>query len=443
MFQGFLAVLGLWLAAAGGESEEFRRQRDDNWHQWRGPLANGVAPHGDPPVAWSSQTNIRWRAEIPGGGTATPIVWADQVFVLTAVRTDRTLDPAPEFPPPPPGSPQTVPPIHYYRFLVICLDRATGRVRWQQVAAEVVPHEGHHRDHGYASASPSTDGRNLYVSFGSRGIYCYDLQGHLRWSRDLGKMHTRYGYGEGTSPVLHGGRLVVNWDQEDESFLFTLDAQTGETVWQVPRDEVTSWATPLVVDHQGVTQVITNATQRVRGYDLADGKLLWQCGGQTVNVIPSPVALDGVVFCMSGYRGSTACALPLSARGDLTGSDRILWRYDRDTPYVPSPLLYGKRIYFTKSNNAVLSCLDAGTGEPLLKAERLPNLSNIYASPVGAADRIYLVGRDGTALVIKNQPRLEVLATNRLDEPIDASPAVVGRQLFLRGKSRLYCIEAN
>ena len=330
-----------------GQAETSAAPRDRNWHQWRGPLATGVAPFGDPPVTWDNASHIRWKVEILSAGTASPIVWGDHVFVLTAVKTARTLDPPPKFPAPPPGSPQTTPPIAYYQFLVICLERATGRVRWQRVATEVVPHEGHHADHGYASASPTTDGEQLYVSFGSRGIYCYDLNGDLRWKRDLGRMRTRYGYGEATSPVVHGDCLIVNWDHEEDSCLFVLDKRTGETRWKVAREEVTSWATPLVVEHKGVTQVIANATKRSRSYDLASGRLLWECGGQTVNVIPSPVVAGGTVVCMSGFRGSTACALPLDARGDLTGSDRIVWRYDRDTPYVPSPLLYGDSLYFT------------------------------------------------------------------------------------------------
>lgn len=438
-----VAVLLLASWPAIGRAAESAAQRDKQWHQWRGPWASGVAPFGDPPVTWDRTTHVRWKVEIPGAGTASPIVWGDQVFVLTAVETGRRLDPPPKFPAPPPGSPQTTPPIAYYQFLVLGLERATGRVLWQRVATELVPHEGHHRDHGYASASPTTDGEQLYVSFGSRGIYCYSLGGDLRWKRDLGQMRTRYGYGEGTSPVVHGDCVVINWDQEENSCLFVLDKRTGETRWQVARDDVTSWATPLVVEHQGLVQVITSATKRARSYDLANGQLLWECGGQTVNAIPSPVAVGGHAICMSGFRGSAAYSLPLDARGDLTGSDRITWHYDRDTPYVPSPLLYGDWLYFTKVNSAILTCLDAKTGKVQLAAERLPGLSSIYSSPVGAAGRVYLTGRDGTTLVIKHSPRLEILATNRLEEPVDASPAIVDRQLFIRGAKHLYCFENN
>ena len=232
----------------------------------------------------------------------------------------------------------------------------------------------------------------------------------------------------------------MNWDQEAGSFIVALDARTGQTRWKMDRDEPTSWATPLVVDYHRRTQVIVNATRRVRSYDLATGQVIWQCGGQTVNAIPSPVARDGIVYCMSGYKGSLACAIPLDATGDLTDSDKILWRHERGTPYVPSPLLAGDLLYFTESNNPILTCLDIRTGKVLSDRQRIPNLKNIYASPVGARDRIYFTGRDGTTVVIRRSDKLEVLAVNRLDDPIDASPVVVGKQLFLRGENTLYCI---
>ena len=424
-------------------ADDFASRREYNWHQWRGPLANGVAPHGDPPVRWDDNTNVQWKVEIPGEGSSTPVVWGDQVFVSAAIKTDRTVD---SLPPPaaePPGGYKTPRPTDYYRFVVISLDRKTGRVLWQRTANEEVPHEGRHQTNSYASASPTTDGRYVYASFGSRGICCFDVEGNLRWTRDLGDMVTRFGWGEGTSPVLHGSRLAVNWDHEGDSFLAVLNAETGETAWRVDRDEITSWSTPLVVEHGHLTQLIVSATRRVTGYDLETGEIVWECGGQTVNVIPSPVAADGKVLCMSGFQGSALFAIPLQFTGDLTDTGRILWHHDRGTPYVPSPLLYGDLLYFTRSNSAILSCLDAKTGEPLSEGTRLPGLKSLYASPVGAAGRVYFVGRDGTALVIKHQPELEILATNQLGEPIDASPAIVGKQIFLRGKGHLYCIASS
>ena len=428
------------LFAGASWAESHSAKTLDNWPAWRGPLANGVAPHADPPVEWSISENIKWKLDLPGHSNATPIVWADRVFVVTAVESERTVD---QLSPPtmePPGGYRTKRPRHYYQFQVYCVDRQTGRILWQRVAAEQVPHEGHHGTNTYASGSPTTDGRRLYVTFGSHGLFCYDLDGNLLWERDLGDMITRFGWGEGASPTVYGDALAVNWDHEGFSAVYILDALTGKTRWQAQRDEETTWATPLVVTYKGTKQLILNATRRVTSYDLDSGKILWECGGQTVVLIPSPVILDDMVICMSGYRSSAAYAIPLDATGDITGTDRVRWHHNRNTPYVPSPLLYGERLYFTKVNQAILSCLNARTGEPLMESVRLPGLRELYASPLGAADRIYFVGRDGTTVVIKNQPELKVLAVNRLDDPMDASPAAAGRELFLRSKKRLYCI---
>jgi outer membrane protein assembly factor BamB len=195
-----------------------------------------------------------------------------------------------------------------------------------------------------------------------------------------------------------------------------------------------------VTPYAGGVQIIVNATKRTRGYDLATGKALWQCGGQTLNVIPSPIRCGDLAIAMSGFQGTAAYAIPLGSTGDITGTDRIAWHYKTNTPYVPSPLLVGDRLYFTKWFSPILTCLDARTGKVLMEAQRLPGLKNLYASPVAANGRIYFVSREGAGLVIKEQPTLEVLGTNRLDEGFDASPAVVGREMFLRGKAHLYCI---
>jgi outer membrane protein assembly factor BamB len=362
------------------------------------------------------------------------------VFVVTAAESERTVDqlPAPKMEPP--GGYRTRRPRHYYQFRVYCIDRKTGKILWQRVAVECVPHEGHHGNNTYASGSPTTDGKRLYVTFGSYGLFCYDLDGNQIWQRDLGDMVTRFGWGEGASPTVYGDALAVNWDHEGSSAVHVLDAGTGQTRWQAKRDEETTWGTPLIVTYRGTEQLILNATRRVTSYDLNSGDVIWECGGQTAVPIPSPVVLGDMVICMTGYRRSAAYAIGLDAKGDITNTDRIRWHHNRNTPYVPSPLLYGDRLYFTKVNQAVLSCLDARTGKPLMEGVRLPNMREIYASSLGAAGRIYFVGRDGTTVVIKNQAKLEVLAVNRLDDPIDASPAATGRELFLRSKGRLYCI---
>jgi outer membrane protein assembly factor BamB len=434
-----IVMLFAGVSIAGADSTEML----DNWPAWRGPLVNGVAPNADPPVRWSTSENIKWKLDLPGQSNATPIIWGERVFVVTAAESERTVEKLSAPKAEPPGGYRTTRPKNYYQFRVYCVNRKTGKIIWQRVAVERVPHEGRHKTNTYASGSPTTDGKRLYVSFGSHGLFCYDLNGKLIWQRDLGDMVTRFGWGEGASPAVYGDALAVNWDHEGSSAVYVLDAATGKTRWHANRDEETTWGTPLIVKHRGSEQLILNATRRVTSYDLASGKVLWECGGQTAVPISSPVVLDDTVICMTGYRSSTAYAIPLDATGDITGTDRIRWSYNRNTPYVPSPLLYGQRLYFTKVNRPMLSCLDAKTGKLLMEAVRLPELPDLYASPLGAADRIYFVGRNGSTVVIKNQPKLEVLAVNRLDDPIDASPAAAGKELFLRSKKRLYCIARN
>ena len=432
-----LALLPVTLVAA-----EFDAQRLDNWDQWRGPRANGFAPHADPPLHWDQKTNVQWQVEVAGRGESTPIVWQDRIFLLTAVKTDREEEEPPKEIAEAPGGNlfRIQRPTHYYRFVVLCYDRNTGQLLWQRDATEQVPHEGHHRDHGFASASPVTDGRHLYAYFGSRGIYCYDLEGNLEWGRDLGDQRMYRFFGEATSPVLYKDTLIINWDHEGDSFLYALDARTGKTKWQVARDEHSSWTTPLVVERQGETQIVVNGGNKARGYDLESGKVLRECGGQTRAIIPMPVAYQGLVYCMSGYPGSATVAIPLDSTGDITGSDKIAWSRDRDAPYCPSPLLYDGKLYFNKSNGSVLTCLDAKTGKPIIEKQRLQGLRGLYASPVGAAGRIYFTGRDGTTVVLDDGPQLKILATNKLDELTNASPALVGRQMFIRTDKHLYCI---
>lgn len=441
---------------------------EQNWPQWRGPQGTGVAPDANPPTSWSEEKNIKWKVKIPGRGTATPIIWEDRIFIQTAIATGKkTAPPANEVAAAteekttptseraqeakrdekgPPGRKggfrgmRSEKPTAIYQFVLLCLDRKTGEKRWQKVAREEVPHEGHHPDHGFSSSSPVTDGQYVYAFFGSRGLHCYDLDGNLKWQKDLGRMQTKLAFGEGSSPALRGDTLVVNWDHEGDDFIVALDKRTGDERWRKPRDEDTSWATPLVVDHDGRAQVVTSATNKVRSYDLQTGDLVWEATGMTSNAIPTPVAAGEMVYVTSGFRGAALLAIRLGSTGDLTGTDAIAWSLRKATPYVPSPLLYGNRLYFFSGNNAVLSSFDAKTGEPIIDASRIEGLRGVYASPVGAGGHVYLVGRDGEGVVIKDADELEVVATNQLDERFDASPAIAGNELYLRGHEYLYCI---
>jgi outer membrane protein assembly factor BamB len=492
----------IWLAAVVARADDAADQRLQSWHQWRGPDANGSAPAGDPPTKWDEQTHIKWKVPLPGAGDATPIIWGDKIFILTAIKTDRETEPpksdaaeatpanhapvrlvafadgpvdpatapadsktsdkpaaapdaAPTSPQPSgPGGPGGrgnrggrmgmggPPPTNIYQFVVMCLDRKTGKPLWQQTACEKLPHEAHHETSSYASASPITDGKHVFCSFGSRGIYCYDMDGNLQWKADLGKMKIKMSFGEGASPALYGDSLIVNWDHEAGSFITALDTQTGHEKWKTPRDETTTWNTPLVVEYQGKPQIVVNGTKRSRGYDLETGNELWECGGQMANPIPSSVSVGDMAYCLTGFRGYALFAIPLGSTGDITGTDKIAWHLDKGTPYVSSPLVMGDRLYYTKDRSGIMSCVDAKTGDIIIDQKRLPeSLKDIYASPVGAAGRVYVLARSGDAAVIDAAANdIQVLAENHLDDTFNASPAIVGKELYLRGEKSLYCV---
>jgi outer membrane protein assembly factor BamB len=369
-------------------------------------------------------------------------MWGDRVFVLSAVKTDREATASERPKVDPKLEKKTDPPTHFYKFIVTAFYRNTGEKAWEHVAAEKVPHEGHHPSHSYCAGSPATDGERLYCCFGSFGLYCYDLSGKPLWSRDLGRMSTRLGWGEAVTPVVHNGALVLNYDQEVGSALYCLDAKSGENRWRVPRTERTTWNTPLVTEYGGKTQVVVNGTNRVRSYDLADGKELWNAPGTTVNPIPSPLRVGDTAVVVGGYQKYVAEAIPLGSSGEVPET-ALPWRYTKGTPYVPSPVPVGGRLYFTEANRNALTVLDAKTGKPVIDLEPLPGVTSFYASPVFAGGRVYFVDRGGTTVVLKPGDAIDVIATNKLGDPVDASPVPVGKQLFLRGEKYLWCLEGN
>lgn len=506
------------------------------WPTWRGNSQTGVVDGEKPPLQWSDDSNIKWKTSIPGAGFATPIIWGDRIFLLTAIpqegepsgqvenqrqsaqpggiadRLRERLQTRGERPQPsgrdagartggrpggfdraeilrqfdkdgdgqlneeeraalrasfgrdagarPPSGDQRgrrggqaggpgrggrgrPAPTVAQDFTVMALDRGTGEVLWQKSAQVEVPHEGHHPTNNFASASPVTDGERLYAYFGSRGLYCYDLEGNLKWKKDLGNFQSRAGFGEGASPALSGDHLFINWDNEGQSYLIALDKKSGEEVWRVERDERTSWVTPTVVEVDGREQVIMPGTNATRSYDAATGDLIWEASGLTGNVIPTPVVGHEKVYVMSGYQGRSIQAIELSAKGDVSDSEAIAWSVRHSAPYVPSAVLSNGRLYVNKGNDAYYTCLDAETGEEIFRDESLDGIRGIYASPIAANGHIYVIGREGTTLVLKDADTFEIVAENKLDDRFDASPAIVENELFLRGHEYLYCISES
>ena len=398
----------------------------DHWPQWRGPHGTGVA-RGAAPIAFGDGENVAWRVDVPGRGFSTPVIWGERIFLTTAVPTGETRE----------GETR-----EEHAFVVLCLDRTTGEPVWERTANVDTPHEGYHRAYGsYASYSPVTDGERLYVSFGSYGIYAYDLEGELLWERDLGvELRTRREFGEGAAPALHGDVLVQVLDQEESSSIVALDAATGEVRWRKERDEPTSWAMPLVLQRGELTEVVTAATNRVRSYALGTGELLWECGGLGANVIPTPLRHEDSVLVMSGYRDPKLMAIRLGGKGDVSGTDAVLWTSERGLSYTASPILH-EGVYYTVTDRGMLSAFDAATGKPYYLEERLPRGTELKASPILAGDHVYVATESGDVHVVAKGREFRVVRTNTLaDQFFVASPVVAEGRLYLRGLEQLICV---
>jgi outer membrane protein assembly factor BamB len=420
-------------------------QSDSNWPYWRGPAADGMAV-GDAPLHWSDTQNVKWKADIPGRGSSSPVIWGDQIFVTTAVKTGPDAKPEPaaaSAPTPAPKMQLTTPgPQAEHKFEVLCLDRKTGKILWERTATTAVPHEGYHPTYGsFASNSPVTDGNHVYAFFGSRGMYCYDMQGNLVWKKDFGiQMRMRMAFGEGMAPVLSGDRLILVFDHDGDSFIAVLDKNTGKEIWRVSRDEKSNWAAPLVVDFKGQKQIIVSAPNKVRSYDFDSGKVIWECAGLGVNTIPHPVRQDDMVFVMSGYMNPNLMAIRLGREGNLTGTDAIVWSQTKGNSYTSSPVILDNKLYVL-TDTGMVSCYNARTGEPYYHQTRLPKSYSFKSSPVGANGKLYLASENEDVVVLRMGEKFEVLATNTMtDEMFIATPAIVGGEIFLRGKNKLYCI---
>ena len=417
-----------------GKGEEF-----NNWAHWRGHGGNSVSMTAQPPIEWSRSKNVKWKAEIPGRGSGSPVIWGNQVFVVSAVSERDTAALSSGS-----GGSQNGKKGGYpkkFSFQLFCFDRETGKSIWSRTAVEAAPHEGTHQTNGYASASPCSDGERVYAHFGSRGLFCYNMDGALLWSRtDLGKMTVRAGFGEGSSPTLAGDKILVPWDHEGPSALYALDKRTGETIWKADRDEPTCWATPLVVPLGDSFQVIMNGQTKARAYDLETGKELWSCGGQTERPVASAVFSQGITVIGSGFRGSFVGGFRLNGSGDIEDSDSVVWTTPDDAPDIASPMISDGRLYFHKGKTGILTCLEAATGKLLFGPERIPGVYSTYASPVAAGGHVYITDRSGTITVVKDAGILEIVATNTLGEGVDATPAPVGSELFVRGERHLFCL---
>ncbi len=412
-------------------------QSQDTWTTWRGNDGLAIAEKSNPPTTWSENENLRWRVPMPGIGNSSPIIYGDLVIVTTAIQTEKDPEPVK-------AGERRAPMLLAHDFYVMAFDRGAGNEVWRTKVASSKPHEGQHRTSSLASNSPLTDGQHIYAYFGSRGLHCLDMDGALQWSQQFGEMNIRKQFGEGASPALAGNKLIINWDHEGDSFLIALDKKTGAEVWRQPRAEASNWSTPIVVVVEAQMQIIVAGTSASWGYDAETGAQLWSCTGLTLNTIPTPVHREGIVYLMGGYQKGIIQAIRLAgAAGNLDGTEHVLWQHGSNTSYVPSPLIYGDYVYFLRANNGVLTCLSAADGEVQYEAQKLGGMRHVYASPVGASNRVYLFSREGTGKVLALGAKYEELASNKLEDVFDGSPAIVGDAIFMRGRENLYCIAQN
>lgn len=430
----------------------FAEDTDKNWHRFRGPDGNGVSDTAKPPIKWSGDSdNLKWKVELPGKGNSSPIVWGDKIYLMTAVDTGKTKSGEAKPEPAPEanrgrrggrggrGRGRAPKPTTVQEFWVMCLNRKDGSVDWKKKVGEAVPNEGLHPTNTYCAGSPVTNGEHLYCYFGSYGLYCLDMKGEVVWDRDFGDMTTRGNFGEGASPGLYKDKLAIIWDHEGQSFVEVMNAKTGKKIWRKDRSETTGWATPRIVEHGGKTQVIVNAL-KVKSYDLEDGKIIWECGGQTNNPVPTPMLSGDNIICMTGWRGSACYCIPLDSKGDV--SDNVAWSHHGNLgPYVPSGVLYKGTVYGTKQKTAYLTAIDSKSGETVIETTRLNGIKTLYSSLVAANDHIYLTGRSGKTLVLKHGNKVDIVSTNDLGEPVDTTPALVDNQIYIRGAKHLFCFE--
>ena len=424
--------------------------RAQNWPSFRGPNASGVADNQRAPTTWDAEksVNIRWKTPIPGLAHSSPVVWGDRVFITTAISSD----PKSVFRHGLYGDVDSAKDESKHTWRVYCLDKRTGRVIWEKTAYEGVPKIKRHIKASHASSTPATDGKHVVAFFGSEGLYCYDIDGRLLWKLDLGVLDAGwfydpdYQWGGGSSPIIYKNLVIVQCDVQKNSFIAAYDIKDGRRVWLTPREEIPSWGTPTVYEGKTRAELITNATKYVRGYDPMTGKELWKLSGNSEITTPTPVVAHDLIFVTSGYAPvQPIYAIRAGATGDISlkdgkeSNEHIAWSKKRGGPYMPTPIVYGDYLY-TCSNNGVVTCYNAKTGERVYQQRIAERGGAFSASPVAADGKIYLSSEDGEIFVFKAGPKHELLATNPMGEVLMATPAISDGMIIVRGLRHVFGI---
>ena len=380
------------------------------WPRWRGPTGQGLATDGGYVDRWSATENVLWRASVPGRGHSSPIVWDARIFLTTAHDDGRAA--------------------------ILAFSRTDGRHLWEAIAPDRT-RERIHQKNSHASATPTTDGRRVYASFGNKGILTVDLDGRVLWHRSLGSFDNYHG--TAGSPLLYKDRLIVFQDHASGGFVTALDAATGRTLWRTDRPGTVGWSTPVAVRVGGRDEIVVSSQHRVHAYDPDTGREIWSAGGNLFEVIPTPVVGHGLVFCSSGRAGPTLAIRP-GGKGDVT-STHIAWQSPKGSPFVPSPLVYGDQLYMVNDMASIATSFEAATGKVLWQG-RLGAAARegFSASPVGVDGKVFFTNDNGETFVVKAGPAFELLHVNQLSARTLASPALVGGRWYFRTDRELLAI---
>ena len=440
-----ILVLALTLIPAGIAA-------DGNWPQFRGPSGSGLGDGANPPVQWDveKKTNIAWTAEIPGLSVSSPVVWGDRIFVTTAISSD----PNQKWRTGLYGDTDSAPDRSSHQWKVLALDKKTGKVLWEQQAHQGIPKTQRHPKSSQASPSPATDGKVVVAYFGSEGLFAYSVEGKPLWKKDLGLQNAGWFFdpdsewGAASSPVIYKNSVIVQCDRQKDSFIAAFDLKDGKELWRTARAEIPAWGTPTIATAEGRSEMITNGSKAIRGYDPETGKELWTLGPNSEITCTTPVFGHGLIFVTAGYPPvQPIYAIKMGSKGDLTlkdgkdSSDAIAWSKKTGGSYLPSPILYGDYLYLV-NNNGVLTSYEAKTGTRAYQ-QRVGPGGSFTASPIAGGGRLYIATEEGDVYVVKAGAQFELLSKNSVGEPVLATPALSGDLLLIRGAKHLFAIAAK
>ena len=411
----------------------------ENWPQWRGPQGQGISTERRLPDTWQADQNVAWKVELPGGGHSSPIVWGDRVFVTAAIEgevvpgakaVEHLMEGKPWI------HPDSVAGDRSHTLKVLALDAKSGKTLWEQTAYSGPVHDARHRRSSFAGPTPVTDGEMVYAYFGPEGLYAYDLRGRLAWKAV--ETFPTLGMGTGTSPVLFRNLVIIQRDEDngEKSSIVAYDKRTGKEAWRTKRDVQITWATPVIVEAAGRPELVTNATEFIIGYDPATGKELWRTKGVESNAIHTPLIGHGLVIVTAGYPAKKVIAVRPGAVADR---ERVAWEYSKGTGYVLSNILYGDYVYLL-TDNGIVTCLDAKTGEVKYEGGRTPAPARFMGSPVAFDGFIAMTSEDGDTYMLKAGPTHAIVRTNSIDEPVFSSPAIANGRIYIRGQKHLFAI---